>query len=82
MKKKDERRGGADRRKRDVGPPKGWTERRRTVERRIPEIELVEISDTDWAKYFAGAKPVATREFQEPQTVVETAAEVLDRVRD
>ena len=33
-------------------------------------------------KYFAGAKPVATREFQEPQTVVETAAEVLDRVRD
>jgi len=35
-----------DRRGSDSGPPKGWRERRRTVERRRPEVQ--EISFSEW----------------------------------
>ena len=43
---KDNRRLGEDRRNADVGPPKGWRERRRTVERRYPEVH--EIAFSEW----------------------------------
>lgn len=36
----------ADRRAKESGPPAGWTERRRSVERRKPEV--VEITFREW----------------------------------
>ncbi len=43
---KGNRRQGSDRRGDDIGPPKGWRERRRSVERRYPEVR--EISFAEW----------------------------------
>ena len=37
---------GYDRRNAEYGPPNGWRERRRTVERRRPEVH--EISFSEW----------------------------------
>lgn len=33
-----QKRSRVDRRTHDAGPPQGWKERRRTVERRLPEV--------------------------------------------
>jgi hypothetical protein len=41
-----DRRKQPDRRTRDGGPPQGWKERRRHVERRMPEV--TEISFREW----------------------------------
>jgi hypothetical protein len=41
-----QRRSGEDRRSEDCGPPSGWRERRRNVERRRPEVR--EISFSEW----------------------------------
>jgi hypothetical protein len=40
------RRAGEDRRSEENGPPKGWAERRRHVERRKPDVR--EISFSEW----------------------------------
>lgn len=42
------RRTSEDRRKDDLGPPSGWRERRRTVERRLPEIVEDAVSHGEW----------------------------------
>lgn len=47
------RRRGEDRRKEDKGPPEGWTERRRSVERRLPVVEEMTIPHSLWQEYFA-----------------------------
>lgn len=41
-----------DRRDREIGPPGGWRERRRTVERRLPVV--VEVPFSDWLAQFRG----------------------------
>ena len=41
-----------DRRHRDAGPPQGWRERRRSVERRLPEVR--ELAFSDWLAQFRG----------------------------
>ena len=46
MKYSKNRRAGDDRRNNDKGPPAGWSERRRAVERRRPEVR--EISFAEW----------------------------------
>ncbi len=46
MKYSKNRRAGEDRRNEDKGPPAGWSERRRAVERRRPEVR--EISFAEW----------------------------------
>ena len=68
-----------DRRQDELGPPPGWAERRRRVERRLPTTEETEVSDADWALFF-GAKGAA----QPDHNIVtfDLAAEVFDRVRD
>lgn len=43
------RKAGEDRRREDKGPPSGWSERRRSVERRKPDVQ--EISFTEWIAY-------------------------------
>jgi hypothetical protein len=47
-----ERRSGADRRRVDKGPP-GGRERRRLVEPRRPEVEELEMSESEWAQLSA-----------------------------
>lgn len=41
-----------DRRDQDIGPPKGWRDRRRSVERRMPEVSEVPFSE--WLAQFRG----------------------------
>lgn len=36
---------GQDRRKKDIGPPAGWKERRRNPERRMPEVEEISVEE-------------------------------------
>lgn len=45
MGRKSEKRMLADRRGRDTGPPDGWRERRKTVERRRPEVSEIQFSE-------------------------------------
>ena len=44
----DRRFGSFDRRCIDVGPPQGWCERRRLVERRLPEVEENAVTEREW----------------------------------
>jgi hypothetical protein len=43
---KKDKRAGNDRRLNEQGPPEGWRERRKSVERRYPEVH--EIPFADW----------------------------------
>jgi hypothetical protein len=43
---KNEKRKGDDRREREYGPPNGWLERRKRVERR--QLEVAEIPFSEW----------------------------------
>lgn len=40
-----EQRSGKDRRKSEMGPPSGWKERRRSPERRLPDVQELSISE-------------------------------------
>ena len=44
-----------DRRQVETGPPTGWAERRRRVERRLPQAQETEVSDADWELFFGAA---------------------------
>ena len=41
-----------DRRAQEIGPPDGWRERRRAVERRLPEVR--ELAFSEWLAQFRG----------------------------
>lgn len=73
-----ERRSRTDRRQFDSGPPRGCFERRRRAERRLPTAEENAISDAEWERYFGGGGKAANT----PDSVLDHAAEVLDKVRD
>ncbi len=42
---KKDTRSGYDRRERELGPPNGWRERRKSVERRVPEVSEIPFSE-------------------------------------
>lgn len=46
---KNEKRMGQDRRANEFGPPNGWRERRKSVERRL--LEVHEIPFSEWLAY-------------------------------
>lgn len=56
MSKDTSQRKSEDRRTEDHGPPNGWRDRRRTVERRLPSVEEAVISESEWHKYFVAGK--------------------------
>lgn len=58
-KSKNQRGTTIDRREEDIGPPSGWRDRRRHVERRIPETREIEVSDDEWSTYFGNSSNVA-----------------------
>ena len=71
----------SDRRIEDVGPPSGWRDRRKRVERRIPMTEEIEVSEAEWLTYFGGpARQSAVAAFIAHHEHVGT--EIPDRVRD
>ncbi|MDP3537687.1 MAG: hypothetical protein Q8S26_03185 [Azonexus sp.] len=80
MSKDNKPRDTADRRQKECGPPRGWKDRRRSTERRIPEINETEVSDADWLLYFGGAKSAPVIATTHAGT--EISADVFDRVRD
>jgi len=45
-------RGRQDRRRGESTLPVGCFERRHNAERRLPEMEVLRLSDMDWQKYF------------------------------
>jgi hypothetical protein len=49
MRTTKDKRAGNDRRRHEQGPPEGWRERRKSVERRYPEVR--EIPFADWLFY-------------------------------
>jgi hypothetical protein len=74
----EERRAKADRRALDIGPPNGWHERRKHVERRLSAAEEAELTPEEFVAYFGATAKVATNVDHQ----LDLAAEVLDRVRD
>lgn len=72
----NERRKQADRRRRDAGPPRGWDERRRSSERRLPEAVEGELSMEDFELYFGKA----VRSVEQQAQAFDEAAEVFGRV--
>lgn len=77
MSRKDKRTLQEDRRTEDVGPPTGWRDRRKGVERRIPVTEEVDVTDSQWATYFGSRSLDAAENEQAP----DDAAGAFDRVR-
>ena len=75
MNKTNKRGPHEDRRNEDVGPPDGWRERRRHVERRIPTAQEVEVSAEDWEAYFVTPAKKTTQQEHE------ATADVFERVR-
>lgn len=73
----NERRGRLERRDRDIGPPSGCFDRRRTVERRLPEAAEAELSADDFAKFFGSVNKANGNTDQ-----LDLAAEVFERARD
>jgi hypothetical protein len=70
-----ERRKKGDRRKVNVGPPKGMKDRR-VAERRSTRVQEVELSDVEWEAFFVARKTVVVDKEQE------RAHFVLEKVRD
>ncbi len=75
MNRVDKRSACNDRRVDDIGPPSGWLDRRKRVERRIPETVEIEVSEADWALYFESCSTKTA-------VIEHVAVEVFDRIRD
>ena len=52
-----ERRRRKDRRQVDLGPPPGCFERRHSVERRLPQVDIRNMSEDEWLSYFGDGTP-------------------------
>ncbi len=74
MNRVDKRSARGDRRLEDIGPPSGWQDRRKRVERRIPETVEIEVSEAEWALYFTSHATQTT-------TTEHVVADVFDKVR-
>lgn len=59
MRRMNDKRSNADRRMQEIGPPDGWRERRKTVERR--RLEVHEIAFSEWLSHLPGR---LVKEFQ------------------
>lgn len=59
MKKLNNKRLCDERRDQDIGPPEGWRERRRAVERRLPVV--VEVPFSEWLAQFRGDVSAAAK---------------------
>jgi hypothetical protein len=76
MSRKFERRYCVDRRLEELGPPSGWKDRRRRTERRIPEIGVCEVSESEWLHYFGGVGKTTA------SIAPDLAADIFERARE
>ncbi|MBP5996646.1 MAG: hypothetical protein KA535_01730 [Azonexus sp.] len=74
MNRVDKRSACGDRRVDDIGPPSGWQDRRKRVERRIPETVEIEVSEAEWALYF-------TSRVSQTTTTEQVVTDIFDKVR-
>ncbi len=75
-----ERRRRGDRRRRDLGPPVEFRERRQSRERRVTFVREVKLSDQQWEHYFAQTQPT---QHPAPQPeAADSASIIFERVRD
>jgi len=81
MSNHNERRDSDDRRQEESGPPRGWKDRRRRTERRMPEINEHVVSEAEWLAYFGAGREVASPA-NSPIIASESSADIFDRVRD
>lgn len=79
-----ERRKRGDRRKRNTGPPAGLRERRFAHDRRTTSVELIELDDMQWERYFSQSQIDAMRKTDTPfpEIHLDEAALILARARD
>ena len=76
----NERRKRGERRKRIASPPLGMRERRTTRDRRVMQVQEVELENSEWERYFSQTQP-------NPMTLpahdsAEEASLIFNRVRD
>jgi hypothetical protein len=76
MKKENQQRQAHDRREDESGPPHGWKDRRRTTERRIPEIVEFVATESEWLMYFGPARQ------PDAAANVLTATDIFEHIRD
>lgn len=78
-----DRRQRHERRKRNGGPPGGFSERRTQFERRVTSVREVELDEAQWETYFSQSMPnAAPVPFPTLYDPTDHASLVLDRVRD
>jgi len=75
--KEKERRSTEDRRQSDGGPPDGWKERRRSVERRLPVVGA--LTEAEWLHHFEIFHRALGRPLPLPVTAVEERECVVAR---
>ncbi len=73
----ENRRNRSERRLRDCGPPTGCCERRRHVERRLPEAQEAEMSAEDFAALFGNVTKMTNADYQ-----LDAASQVFDRINE
>ena len=76
-----ERRKRGDRRRRNVGPPADFHDRRQSRERRVVLVREVALSDVQWERYFAQTQP-NQRVPDHHHQFIDTASSIFERVRD
>jgi hypothetical protein len=74
-----ERRKRIDRRKRNNGAPQGFTERRRSQERRTTSVQELTLTDLQWETYFTQSQPLPTHHTEH---IDDTVSMLFERVRD
>lgn len=69
-----ERRTNIERRKKDIGPPKGCPERRKCPDRRLPVTEEAELSPDEFARLFRGTTKADAIASEHAAAVLERAS--------
>jgi len=61
MQELNNHRGRQERRQGDTSLPVGIFNRRHNTERRLPEMEILRLSDLDWQKYFGDSSTLSEK---------------------
>lgn len=77
MPRQQQTRSGDERRGEDIGPPRGWRDRRKTPERRALEVREIDMSVAEWMAY----RKFFRKGLGEAFMVTDDVAEILGRNR-
>lgn len=76
-----ERRKRIERRKRNLGAPSGFAERRRARERRVTSVSELTLTDLQWDSYFTQSQPLPMTT-PVPHEMDDAVSMLFERVRD